>query len=654
MAISTSTKFHGNDGVDGDQVLNYLESHHEVRELRCEEIVTDQHVHAMDRLLKKCHSAIHLNSLELPHNGLTAAAGEPLANILAAQYETLKKLGLSHNPITAAGLTHLLNPLKQDNPPSRLVSLDLTKTKLGVNGAKEIAEMLRYNGSLQELYLGTNNFGPRGMKALAPALESNSSLQVLDLSDNNIRIGACSLAQALQNSTESNLRILDISSNRIGASSMQKFANLLIEDRRIEGFYVGRNELGPEGAFHLGNVLKHNYTLRDLRLEGNEIGDAGALLIAEGLTENEISANNTTLERLDLGWNGIERDGATGLAEALRENNKLTHVNLTGNRIGSEGAQALAEALPYNLTLHELILTNNHIENSGAFALAMAWGRPTCRLKKLHWEENPIMDEGLASLDRVPTLRRNHEYWLGQLLRNLSRGIIASVNLTDRSRCIGDEEVLLLTDTLAEYHPLVRMLWLDGSTLSSRSIVPLIERALPPPSNTIRFYLTDFECGDDIAMALSQALRRNSTLEVLCLKNCSITQHGATAIADGLRNNSALRRLNLDRNHIGDDGMVALSKALPHTSLTSISASKNQLTDKSMSLESLRTLEELHMDGNQITDRGALEFCRFLMGENGELVGCRLERISLRQNKVTGIGGGIIKQCLPETADVQF
>ncbi len=78
-------------------------------------------------------------------------------------------------------------------------------------------------------------------------------------------------------------------------------------------------------------------------------------------------------------------------------------------------------------------------------------------------------------------------------------------------------------------------------------------------------------------MALLQALRRSITLEVLCLKNCSITQHGATAIADGLRNNSTLRRLNLDRNRIGDEGMAALSKALPHTSLTSISASKNQL-----------------------------------------------------------------------------
>jgi hypothetical protein len=43
----------------------------------------------------------------------------------------------------------------------------------------------------------------------------------------------------------------------------QPAAASTIEDRRIdEGFYVGRNhELGPEM-----NVLKHNYTLRDLRL----------------------------------------------------------------------------------------------------------------------------------------------------------------------------------------------------------------------------------------------------------------------------------------------------------------------------------------------------------------------------------------------------
>ena len=641
----------------GDQVLDYLEYSEGVRELHCEHaVVTEKHLHEMNKIFKRRHSAIHLELLELPRNNLTAAAGEPLGSILAAQHETLKKLDVSHNPITSTGvgLASLLHPLKLKHPPSRLVSLNLAKTKLGANGAKEIAEMIKYNESIQELFLSDNNFGSRGMKALAPALELNSTLQVLDLSDNNIRKGAWILAQALQKSTHCNLKVLNISSNTIGASSMQKFAEFLVENRSLESFHVGCNELGSMGAFFLGSILKHNYTLKELKLEGNDIGDDGVRYLVEGLTENEISAPNTTLEHLDLAWNGIEREGALRLAEGLRENAKLSFLNLSGNRIGSEGARAFAEALSYNLNLNKLILTNNKIENSGAFALAMAWGKPTCCLKNLCWEDNPIMDEGLASLERVPTFRSNHEHWLGQLLHKLSKGIVASVNLTDKSLCVGDEEILLLTDTLAEFHPVVRSMWLDGSRLSSRSLVPLCERALPSPSNLTRFYLTECKCGDEITFALSEALGRNTTLEVLCLKNCDITQQGAKNLADGLRNNSTLRRLNLDRNKIGDEGMSAISEALPHPSLVSISASNNQVTDESMSLGTLNTLAELHLDANQITDLGALEFCRFLVGGNGEQVGSMLEWLSLRQNHVTGRGGGIIKQCLSQTAVVQF
>jgi Ran GTPase-activating protein (RanGAP) involved in mRNA processing and transport len=649
MAINfpRSTSFQKNDGVDGDHVLGYLESHPEVQELRCEQVVSDEHVQAMDRLVKNYHTAINLISLELPHNGLTAAAGKPLANILRAQHETLQKLDLSYNQITCAGFGDLLEALTMNCPPSRLVHLDLTETQLGGKGATAIATILRHNRSIETLCLGKNNLGTKGIKALAPELTTNSSLKVLDLSYNNIKSrGASILALALENATQSNLRILDVSCNKIGVPGLQAFAKFLVVDRTIEGFYAGCNNLGPVGAAYLANVLKHNYTLRDLRLADNQIGDAGASLLVEGLAGND--SRDADFERLDLSWNGIGLDGAISFAEALKENAKVEMVDLTGNQIDSRGAEAIADAISYNHSLRELTLTHNQIGNVGAMAFAMALGKLSCHLHKLNWQENPMTDEGTASLQRVPQLRRNQQYWLGQLLRDLARGTVTSVNFADRR--IGDEEVLLLTGVLSEHNPLVRSMWLSGATLSSRSLVPLIERALPSPSNILRLYLKTYACGEDVATALSQALRRNMTLEVLSLTDCSIFQTGAAAIADGLCHNSTLRRLNLDRNRIGDNGMAVLSSALPHASLTSISTSHNGLTDKTMGLENLKTLEELHMNGNQISDRGALEFCRFLMGDDC----CRLGWVSLRQNQVTRKGGETMKNFLPDNAVVEY
>jgi hypothetical protein len=139
------------------------------------------------------------------------------------------------------------------------------------------------------------------------------------------------------------------------------------------------------------------------------------------------------------------------------------------------------------------------------------------------------------------------------------------------------------------------------------------------------------------------------TTEILCLTECSITAKGAKIIATtGLKNNSTLRRLNLDRNAIGDEGLASIAACLPHVSLTSISACYNDITDKSMSLENLKLVNELHLNGNHITDRGALDFCRFLMG------GSHLVWLGLRYNQLSHKGGTTIQNFLPDKAVLEY
>jgi hypothetical protein len=83
------------------------------------------------------------------------------------------------------------------------------------------------------------------------------------------------------------LGILNLPCNRIGIPGLQAFAKFLVVDRTIEGFYSGCNNLGAVGAAYLTNVLKHHYTLQDLQLANNQIGDAGAPMLVEELTEND-------------------------------------------------------------------------------------------------------------------------------------------------------------------------------------------------------------------------------------------------------------------------------------------------------------------------------------------------------------------------------
>ena len=62
---------------------------------------------------------------------------------------------------------------------------------------------------------------------------------------------------------------------------------------------------------------------------------------------------------------------AMAMAEALKTNSTLKEIRLDFNNIGDEGAAALAETfLKRNSTLHRLCLTNNNIGDEGAIALA--------------------------------------------------------------------------------------------------------------------------------------------------------------------------------------------------------------------------------------------------------------------------------------------
>jgi hypothetical protein len=81
---------------------------------------------------------------------------------------------------------------------SQLVQLGLTLFVIDDNGAKQIADALKVNKSLEELILNNNKIGDDGAKAIANALKVNRSLKILDLDRNEISDdGAKAIADAL-------------------------------------------------------------------------------------------------------------------------------------------------------------------------------------------------------------------------------------------------------------------------------------------------------------------------------------------------------------------------------------------------------------------------------------------------------------------------
>lgn len=131
----------------------------------------------------------NLQILDLSNNGITATGAAHLAEGLknSAPLSTLVELNLAGNELGEDGVQLLAKALATTHSvdgganAAALAKLDLTTTKCGVQGAKDIIS----SGKLQSLHLFNNNLGSDGFIALAPTLKGgHASLEHLDLGGN--------------------------------------------------------------------------------------------------------------------------------------------------------------------------------------------------------------------------------------------------------------------------------------------------------------------------------------------------------------------------------------------------------------------------------------------------------------------------------------
>ncbi|KAL0229348.1 hypothetical protein GEMRC1_013966 [Eukaryota sp. GEM-RC1] len=194
--------------------------------------------------------------------------------------DIIRTIQLTFVDFSYCNLSHLFGNISE---PSNVFSpsitmLDLRCNRIGSEGARALAEALKVNSTIIEIYLDKNSIGPEGARALAEALKVNST-------------------------------IIEI--------------------------YLDKNSIGPEGARALGEALKVNSTITHISLFANSIGSEGARALAEALKVN------STVAEIYLDENSIGPEGARALAEALKVNSAITYINLSKNSIRPEDARAL-------------------------------------------------------------------------------------------------------------------------------------------------------------------------------------------------------------------------------------------------------------------------------------------------------------------------
>jgi len=189
----------------------------------------------------------------------------------------------------------------------------------GSSPADDLSRLKGYK-CLEELYLGGTHMGSTGCLSVSNMLLTNLSLRVICLSDNGL------------NDQDLSLFSQSLSRNR---------------ELPLETLRLSFNKLTCVGVETLMNAIWGSKTLREIKLDNNQIRDRGAQLAAVVLT-------SVDLEVLDMGFNRLTIVGIKALMKSLAENRSLQTLTLSGNVLDTNASKAVSYALAYNKTIRKL------------------------------------------------------------------------------------------------------------------------------------------------------------------------------------------------------------------------------------------------------------------------------------------------------------
>eukprot|EP00041_Stephanoeca_diplocostata_P006438 m.85300 g.85300 ORF g.85300 m.85300 type:complete len:557 (-) comp16362_c0_seq13:6770-8440(-) len=202
-------------------------------------------------------------------------------------------------------------------------SLSLKSNDLDTKCAPHLTELLGLTCILETLDLRSNNLGDGGAQILAPCLSNNQRLVKLVLYDNNIgHAGAVDLFYELRKNTC--LQSLDLSQNPIGsADTIDHLKRLLMGNRRLQNLFLWNVGMIDAGAIILGEGLAENNGLKRLEMRNNAVTCTGLLAISHGLKINETVykvlidvPNESNKDKQDLAlslYQAIQRSCGTNL-----------------------------------------------------------------------------------------------------------------------------------------------------------------------------------------------------------------------------------------------------------------------------------------------------------------------------------------------------
>ena len=614
---------------------SYLRNSHCLRKLSITNSKLSNNPTFLIVILQTLKESCKLKVLDFQSTSLTVKETEELANVIKKN-PGLEELYLSNSGLKTSAAV-ILKALKEK---SVLTKLNLNKNLM----TEEAADNFKENSRLNILNLNDNIMTEEAAEDLADVINNNTHLKQLCIANNKLGVSAAVILQALTRT--SNLEVLDLDGSNLTGEVVEHLVSVIKNNSCLKQLYLSSNDFKSSVSAIL-RALKENSRLNVLNLNDNVMTEEAAEDLAD------VIKNNTHLKQLCIENNKLGVSAAV-ILQALTRTSNLEVLDLDGSNLTGEVVEHLVSVIKNNSCLKQLYLSSNDFKSSVSAILRAL--KENSRLNVLNLNDNVMTEE--AAEDLADVIKNNTH--LKQLcIENNKLGVSAAVIL----------QALTRTSNL-------EVLNLNGSNLTGEVVEHLVS-VIKNNSCLKQLYLSSNGFKFSVS-AILKALKENSRLNVLKLNDNVMTEEAAEDLADVIKNNTYLKQLCIANNKLGVSAAVTL-QALTRTSnlevldldgsnLTGevvehlVSVIKNNSRLKELYLSSndfkssvsaiLRALKEnsrlnvFNLNDNVMTEEAAEDLADVIKNNT------HLKQLCIENNKL-GVSAAVILQALTRTSNLE-
>jgi hypothetical protein len=259
------------------------------------------------------------------------------------------------------------------------------------NHRLQVLDVVSRCNSLKKLCIWSV-LGGEEMDVLCQNLVSHPALEDLGVgigSDKGMELLCCML--------QNNHNIKYLSVDQVGGDKgVEMLCQMLQNNHSIKTLFLG--QIDAIGVASVGLMLGVNSTLENLTVWFNldADGDTLKVLLQPFTCDDGNQLLNKSIKQLHLSGPGMGREGAKFVAQMLRTNDSITHLEIAlNNRLDPSDVCIILESLEKNETLHTLDLNGcEGVRGDDVLAKVMDLLRINPWLKKIDFSRTPLQRDG--------------------------------------------------------------------------------------------------------------------------------------------------------------------------------------------------------------------------------------------------------------------